>query len=146
MAIAKLVYASQGGNTEEVAEIVERALEENGIEVEKEEVDDVDIDFFDDGDLFIVATFTYSDGVPDEFEDFFNDLKEQDFSGKIFGVVGSGDTSYDHFGQAIDEFEEVFLEIGGIKGSDSVKVELAPEDDDEEALEKFAKEMAEKVQ
>ncbi|MHC5249959.1 flavodoxin [Enterococcus sp. LJL90] len=144
MALAKIVYASLTGNTEEVADIVAEALENLDLEVELNECTQVDASDFEDADLCIVATYTYGDGdLPDEIVDFYEDLLELDLSGKIFGVCGSGDTFYDDFGKSIDDFEAAFLKIGATKGADAVKVDLAAEEEDIQKLEAFAKKLAE---
>ena len=94
MALAKIVYASMTGNTEEIADIVAKKLEELGHTVDVDECTTVDAADFEDADICIVATYTYGDGeLPDEIVDFYEDLADLDLSGKIFGVVGSGDTS-----------------------------------------------------
>lgn len=72
--------------------------------------------------------------MPDEIVDFYEDLADLDLSGKIFGVVGSGDTFYDYFCHSVDEFENQFTFTGATKGADSVKVDLSAEDEDIETL------------
>lgn len=146
MTLAKIVYASMTGNTEEIADIVAETLENLGIEVEINECTQVDADELVDADLCIVATYTYGDGdLPDEIMDFYDDLLELDLTGKIFGVCGSGDTFYDDFCKSVDDFEAAFTKIGAIKGAESVKVDLAAEAEDIENLEAFAKELVEKI-
>ena len=82
MALAKIVYASMTGNTEEIADIVSEALENLDMEVEMNECTQVDADEFEDADICIVATYTYGDGeLPDEIVDFYEDLQELDLSG-----------------------------------------------------------------
>ncbi|OTN77252.1 flavodoxin [Enterococcus sp. 8G7_MSG3316] len=143
MTLAKIVYASMTGNTEEIADIVSEALEDLSLEVEMNECTQVDADDFEDADICIVATYTYGDGeLPDEIVDFYEDLQELDLSGKIFGVCGSGDTFYDDFCQSVDDFEAAFIKTGATKGADSVKVDLAAEEDDIQHLEAFAKKIA----
>lgn len=139
MALAKIVYASMTGNTEEIADIVANKLTELGHTVELEECTSVDASDFEDADIAVVASYTYGDGdLPDEIVDFYEDLQDLDLTGKIFGVVGSGDTFYDYFCKAVDEFETAFEKSGATKGAESVKVDLAAEDDDIEKLEAFA--------
>lgn len=139
MALAKIVYASMTGNTEEIADIVANKLTELGHTVELEECTSVDASDFEDADIAVVATYTYGDGdLPDEIVDFYEDLQDLDLTGKIFGVVGSGDTFYDYFCKAVDDFEAAFEKSGATKGADSVKVDLAAEDEDIEKLEAFA--------
>jgi len=139
MAVAKIVYASLTGNTEEIADIVAEALEEKGIEVEINECTQVDASDFLDADICVVGSYTYDDLlVPDEIADFYEELLELDLSGKIYGVVGSGDTFYPCFCQVVDQFDKAFQSTGAKKGAESVKVDLAAEEDDIVALEAFA--------
>ncbi|TKL71854.1 flavodoxin [Enterococcus faecalis] len=143
MTLAKIVYASMTGNTEEIADIVAEAFEDLELEVEIDECTQVDAADFEEADICVVATYTYGDGdLPDEIVDFYEDLQEIDLSGKIFGVCGSGDTFYDDFCKSVDDFEAVFTQIGAKKGVDSVKVDLAAEEDDIQRLEEFAKKLA----
>lgn len=147
MTLAKIVYASMTGNTEEVADIVAESLENLNIDVEKNECTQVDADDFNDADICIIATYTYGDGeLPDEIVDFYEDLQELDLSGKIYGVVGSGDTFYDLFCQSVNDFEAAFEKTGAKKGAESVKVDLAAEEEDIENLETFAKTIVEAAQ
>lgn len=146
MALAKIVYASLTGNTEEIADIVAEALENLDLEVEQEECTQVDAEDFLDADICIVATYTYDDGeLPDDIVDFYEELQELDLSGKIFGVVGSGDTFYEFFCKSVDDFEAAFVKAGATKGADCVKVDLAAEEEDIVKLETFAKTIASKA-
>ena len=146
MALAKIIYASMTGNTEEIADIVGQKLEELGHDVEVDECTTVDASDFEDADLAIVATYTYGDGdLPDEIVDLYEDLADLDLSGKIYGVVGSGDTFYDYFCKAVDDFEEQFAQTGAEKGAESVKVDLAAEDEDIEKLEAFSETLSAKL-
>ncbi len=140
MTVAKIVYASMTGNTEEIADIVAEALENLDIEVENNECTQVEASDFEEADICIVATYTYGDGeLPDEIVDFYEDLQELDLNGKIFGVVGSGDTFYDLFCQSVNDFENAFEKSGASRGAESVKVDLAAEEEDIAKLEEFAK-------
>ena len=146
MALAKIVYASMTGNTEEIADIVAKKLEELGHTVEVDECTTVDANAFEDVDIAIVATYTYGDGeLPDEIVDFYEELKDLDLSDKVYGVVGSGDTFYDEFCKSVDDFEEAFALTGACQGASPVKVDLAAEDDDILRLEAFAEQVAQQV-
>lgn len=148
MALAKIVYASMTGNTEEMSEIIEEKLEDEGLDVEREECSDVDSDFFDDADICIVATYTYGDGdLPFEFEDFFEDLKGEDLSGKIFGVAGTGDKEYGEFYcQSARDFVEQFNQTGAKQGAQLVCIENNPEDEDIDLIQTFVEELAKNVE
>ncbi|MGY3765913.1 flavodoxin [Vagococcus vulneris] len=144
MTLAKIVYASLTGNTEEIADVVCEALENLSIDVEMEECTQVDAADFEDADICVVACYTYDDGnLPDEIIDFHEDLLELNLDGKIYGVVGSGDTFYDYFCKCVDDFDASFEKTGATKGAESVKVELAAEEEDIIALESFAESLVE---
>lgn len=146
MALAKIVFASMTGNTEEIADIVADKLRDLGLDVDVDECTTVDASNFLEADIAIVATYTYGDGeLPDEMMDFYEDLADLNLNGKIYGVVGSGDTFYDEFCKAVDDFDRVFVSIGAEKGSECVKVDLSAEEEDIERLEQFAEELVAKV-
>ena len=136
MTVAKIVFASMTGNTEEIADIVADKFRDLGVEVDVDECTTVDAEDFLDADIAVVATYTYGDGeLPDEIQDFYEDLAGLDLKGKLYGVVGSGDTFYDEFCKA----------VGAEKGSECVKVDLSAEDEDIEKLEAFAEELVAKA-
>lgn len=143
MALVKIVYASMTGNTEEISEILENTIQDAGFDVEREECSEVDIDFFDDADACIIATYTYGDGeLPFEFEDFFDELEEKDLTGKIFGVVGSGDREYGElFCKSAHDFAKALEKSGANKVVETVEIENNAEDEDVEALKKFVTEL-----
>lgn len=148
MAEALIIYTSLTGNTEACAEIVSAQLEEHGIDVTMEDVMlSVPEDFLD-YDIVLVGSYTYGvDGVlPDEMEEFHEELAELDLSGKVYGVFGSGDDFYPVFCSAVDDFEEQFEKAGAVKGGTGVKVNLYPEEEDEELLKKLADDIVAKYE
>ena len=136
--VVKIVYASMTGNTEEIAEIINDEFEKANADVEMMTSDEASPEDFEDADICVVATYTYDEGdIPDDIIDFYDDLADVSLDGKIYGVAGSGDTFYEFFCKAVDDFDTRFKEIGATKGADSVKVELSPEEDDIKHLETF---------
>ena len=78
MALAKIVFASMTGNTEEIADIVADKLKELGLEVDIDECTTVDAEEFLEADIAIIASYTYGDGeLPDEIVDFYEALAEK---------------------------------------------------------------------
>lgn len=146
MTLAKIVYASATGNTEGISELLEAAFEELDIEVERIEADDADEDTYEDADICVLATYTDGDGErPFDLEDFYEELPEQDLSGKVFGVVGSGDSELypDYFCFAAVDFDKAFGETGAVRGAELVKIENAADDEDEVRLKAFVKALVE---
>ncbi|KRL85105.1 flavodoxin [Ligilactobacillus apodemi] len=149
MATAKVIFATITGNNEDIADIIAQTLESEGLEVETEEISQADPTEFEEVDLCVVCPYTYDEGsLPDEGLDFFEELAETDLSGKIYGVAGSGDTFYgEYYGLAIDKFDQALAKAGATKGADNVKINLAPDSDEDIArLDEFAKKLAQKVQ
>ncbi|MGX7106571.1 flavodoxin [Hutsoniella sourekii] len=147
MAEALIIYTSLTGNTEACVDIVADCLEDNDIDVTIYDVMEADAEDFLDFDIVMVGSYTYGvDGVlPDEMEDFHEDLMELDLAGKIYGVFGSGDDFYPVFCTAVDDFEAAFDKAGATKGAEGVKVNLYPEAEDEEKLRQLAEAIVEKV-
>lgn len=147
MTTAMIVYASLTGNTEACTEIIEKALENLGIEFETVDCMQADPEDFLDVDICLVGTYTYGNdaNLPDEIVDFYEELAEIDLTGKVFGTYGSGDTFYEKFCQSVDDFTDQFKSVGAIEGAESVKVDLDPNEEDSEKLEAFAKALVEKA-
>jgi Flavodoxins len=74
-----LAYTSMSGRNEQIADHIEDYLNNNGVEVEKEQLVDADAYSATDYDGLIVVTYTYGDGqVPDEAQDFYEDIEDVD--------------------------------------------------------------------
>lgn len=88
MTLAKIVYASMTGNTEEIADIVAEAFEDLELEVEIDECTQVDAADFEEADICVVATYTYGDGdLPDEIVDFMKTYKKLIYQEKSSAFV-----------------------------------------------------------
>lgn len=139
---ALIIYASLTGNTESIAFALGKKLEEQNVEVEVVESMQVDVEEFLDCEICVVATYTYgTEGeLPDEILDHYEELAELDLSGKIYGVLGSGQEFYKYFCRAVDFFEEQFKKTQAIRGAESLKFELnAQSAEDQKRIEQFAK-------
>ena len=147
MASALVVYATITGNNEDIADIVAESLKDQGVKVEETEITMADAADFNDVDICVVCPYTYDEGaLPDEGLDFFDDLQEEDLSGKVFGVAGSGDTVYgDDFCKAVDEFDAAFLKSGAKRAAGPVHINLAPDKDDVKTLDDFAAQLVKAV-
>lgn len=142
----KLVYASLTGNTEMLSDlIIEKFEEQKDLEIEKLFIEDmVDYDFLDDADAFIVATYTYGEGdLPEEMEEFFEEIGQKDYSGKIYGVIGTGDTIYEQYCVCVDQFNDQIAKTGATNPTENLKIEIeADTDEDFENIDKFIEDFA----
>lgn len=148
MTLVKIAYVSNTGNTEGISEHLEDAFEALDMEVVREVADDIDETYFNDADIAIVTTFTDGDGeVPFDFEDFYEDVTEEELGDVIFGVVGSGDSQLypDYFCQAAFLFEKALEEAGATKGVATLTIENDADDEDVEKIQAFATSLAKSV-
>gem|GEM_PF-39500 len=130
----KLVYASLTGNTEMLSDLmIEKFEEEKGLEIEKLFIEDMeDFDFLDDADAFIVASYTYGEGeLPEEMEEFFEALADKNYEGKIYGVIGTGDTIYDEYCVCVDQFDEQIAKTGATNPTENLKIEIEADTDED---------------
>ena len=147
MITAHVVYATITGNNEDIADIVTEALEDADVQVEETEISQTDPSVFENVDICVVCPYTYDEGaLPEEGMDFYDDLSELDLKGKIFGVAGSGDVFYEEcYNTSVDKFEEAFEKTGATKGSESIKINLEPDEKDIEKLDHFTSELVAKA-
>ncbi len=147
MTLVKIAYTTNSGNTEGISEHLEDAFEDLELEVVREEADDIDSDFFDDADVAIVATFTDGDGeIPIAFEEFYEEIVDQELEGKLFAVVGTGDSELypDVFCEAAHLFDKALAQTGATKAAEVLTIENDADDEDIERIIAFAKEVTSK--
>lgn len=140
-----VIYTSMTGNTEEIAEILASHLQE--FAVDKIEMDEVKIEELPKYDGILIGTFSEGDGdLPMDSEELHDDLDKVDLTGIAAGCFGSGDSIYDRFGGAIDQFQEKVLEKGMNAVETPLKIDLAPDEpEDLEACKKFAEAFSKKI-
>ncbi|MBY8912398.1 flavodoxin [Bacillus sp. YC2] len=138
-----LVYATMSGNTEAMADLIEKGLLEAEASVDRYEAMDIDAELLNDYEHIIFGTYTWGDGdLPDELMDIAEDMENLQFTGKTFALFGSGDTSYEFFCGAVDELEKTITARGGRVVLPSVKIEMNPEGSEEEELKEFGRQFA----
>lgn len=134
-----LAYTSMTGRNEKLAKFLAKYLQNKGAKVTVQEM--VDADAFEvlDYDALIVDTYTYNDGeVPEEAQDFYDDLKDFDLEKTKFAVLGSSSKAHLHFGRAVDYFTMMLNSSNGEQVADSVKIDQDPDEDDFERIKRFA--------
>lgn len=144
----KIIYTSLTGNTQETVEVLSDALTAQDIDVAVFDSEDgVEVeDFFTAADAYVLATFTDGDGeVPDGILDFYDDIAEFDLTDIPVAVLGTGDTSYDDFCQAVDLLAGQCTTSGAHLALPTLKIELAPDDEAVAAIEQFAQQLTQQV-
>lgn len=127
------------GHNEDIANHIADYLKKNKQEVTSEQLGDTDAYDLPDYDAVVVATYTYHDGdLPDEAEDFYEDLKDVDLKRTKFAVVGSSSKSHIHYGRAVDYFTMQLNSSNGDQAADSVKVDQEADEDDFKRIDQMA--------
>ena len=125
---AIILYASITGNAKGMARIEQQFFEHYGWDVTLGEMIQTDPTTIKRYDVLVLATYTWTGGViPEETEDFYEDLSKLDFSAKplVFGVLGTGDPYYGKdYNTAPELFEAVLAASGAVQGADPVKIAL----------------------
>tara|TARA_B100000683_G_scaffold273816_1_gene320360 strand:- start:337 stop:840 length:504 start_codon:yes stop_codon:yes gene_type:complete len=133
----KMIYGSDTGNTELVAEDLIKLIDN----VEVTTVDELTEDDWTNNDKFILGIPTWYDGeLQSDWEDYFEEFKTLDFTGKTIAIFGLGDQLgyQEWFCDGIGILGEVILKNGGkligyTKNDDSYDLDVTPKsllDDD----------------
>lgn len=142
-----IIYASMSGNTEAIADLIEKGLSSAGAESEKFEAMDINATIFTEYDHFLIGAYTWGDGeLPDEMLDFYDEMDDYDFSDKTIALFGSGDTAYEIFCGAVDLLAEKVQDNNGALVMESLKIECFPDGDQENACLEFGRQFARFVQ
>ncbi|PGL73277.1 flavodoxin [Bacillus sp. AFS055030] len=132
MAKILIAFASMSGNTEEIAELIKSSIDTMGHDIEMKEIEHINTQKLVEFDGIILGAYTWGDGeLPYEVEDFYDDLENLNLTGKKAAVFGSGDHAYPKFCAAVDLLEERLKECGAQIIQEGLKVELAPETEED---------------
>ncbi|CAJ1176380.1 flavodoxin [Companilactobacillus paralimentarius DSM 13238 = JCM 10415] len=134
-----VTYISMTGRNEKIAKHLVDYLEEHNADVTLEQMIETDAFALDSYDAVIVETYTYNDGeIPDEAQDFYDDLKDVDLNHTKFAVLGSSSKQHLHFGRAVDYFTMQLNSSNGEQVADSVKIDQDPDEDDFRRVDQLA--------
>ena len=126
----QIIFASMSGRNQAIAGHLQAQLASQAQTVVTE-ISQADVFDLAQADAVIVVSYTYHDGdLPDEAQDFFEDLKEVDLERTKFAVVGSSSKKHLHFGRAVDYFTMQLNSSNGEQVADSVKIDQDPDDAD----------------
>ncbi len=127
MATALIIYGSDTGNTQAVAELIEETIAAS-YDVTLEDCADIDSGIFDeDYDIIFMGCSTWGVEPPEmqeDMEDFIDQLDEDeaDLSHKKFAIFGCGDDSYPHFAEAVKMMSDRVIERGGDVINEGIRI------------------------
>lgn len=125
---SQIFFATQTGNSQEVAEKLQEDLEASGIEVACADIFDSDPEGISElSNLYFVVS-TWGEGEPpDDSVGYFEKLKEYSdghYSGKRFAICGLGDSGYDIFNGFAKDLEAELLRLGAVGILDRVDCDI----------------------
>jgi MioC protein len=111
-----LLVGTMTGNAEFAAEEMAQVLKDFGHEAELRPMDDLGVDAFKPGPVYLVCTSTYGTGeVPENAKALYGSLCEQrpNLAGVRYAVFGLGDSGYpDTFNFGGKRFDDILSDLG----------------------------------
>jgi len=112
-----ILYGTQTGTAEDLATELHEKLSESGYAAKCENIFEVKAAEMKEWKRVIVVISTWGDGEPPEDgEDFYTDMlsmADGELTGLEFGVLGLGDSGYEHFCKCGVDFDEHLERLGG---------------------------------
>jgi len=125
-----MLYSSRTGNTELMVKEMLQQLKVYPYQVvtKKFDSDSIDVKELLRYDAIFIGVYTWAAGdLPLAVEDFYDDLYNIDLNGKVCGVFGSADTSYeDLYGLAVDLMFDELKGSGATMIQDKIIADLEP--------------------
>jgi MioC protein len=110
-----ILYGTESGNAEMVADELAVVFGDRGFETAIVELSDVELEDLASMQLAVFVTSTYGEGgLPESAEPFYEALMavRPDLAGLRFAAFGLGDSVYDTFNNAIETIRTALAELG----------------------------------
>lgn len=111
-----ILYGTQTGNAEGVAEDAAAVARENGLAANVIDMDDIELEDLPNIERLLVVTSTYGEGeMPDNAQSLWDEISADDaprLENTFFSVLALGDTSYDDFCLAGKEWDQRLEALG----------------------------------
>jgi flavodoxin short chain len=132
-----IVYGSTTGNTETVAEMIEKKLKGKGLDVITKDVSSINPCDAKGYDLLLLGCSTWGEEeieLQDDFIPFYDEIDKAELSGRKAAVFGCGDSSYTYFCGAVDAIEDKIKELGGDLIVEGLRIDGDPDEFEDEIL------------
>lgn len=135
-----IIYGSQTGNAEGVAEQAAEEAKAHGMTATVQDMDDVELDELVNAERLLVVTSTYGEGeMPDNAQALWEAISEDhsengppSFANTYYSVLALGDTSYDGFCTAGKEWDARLEQLGGQRIADRIDCDIDYDEPSEE--------------
>jgi MioC protein len=127
-----LLFGTESGNAELVADDVAAELERRGYVAKVHSMDDVDVTWLADAGGAIIITSTYGDGeLPMTAVALHRALLRDrpDLSGLQFAAFGLGDSTYDTYNNGVEQLGDLLSELGATRVGEIGRHDAAGIDD-----------------
>ena len=123
-----IIYGSQTGNAESMAELAAEQASAHGMLASVKDMDDVSLAELAQAERLLVVTSTYGEGeMPDNAQMLWDAISSDDapsFANTFFSVLALGDTSYDGFCVAGQLWDRRLEQLGGQRVADRVDCDV----------------------
>jgi MioC protein len=123
----QIVFGTESGNAEMVADEIAEALGSHGITATVADLRDTSPDSLA-GTAFVLISSTYNEGdLPASAEPFFEALisEQPDLHGTRFAAFGLGDSTYEHYSNGVDTLRNKLTELGAEQVGDTGRHDAA---------------------
>lgn len=131
-----ILFGSQTGNGQMIAEDSSRRLQDQGYNVTVSSMDDFKTKNMKKVENLLVIVSTHGEGDPPDnaisFHEFLNGRKAPKLEDARFSVLALGDTSYEYFCQTGKDFDQRLEDLGGTRLYPRVDCDVDFDDDAEE--------------
>ncbi|PIE40759.1 MAG: sulfite reductase subunit alpha [Gammaproteobacteria bacterium] len=143
-----IIYGSQTGNAESMAELAAEQAIGLGMAPVVLDMDDADIQQLAQAERLLIVTSTYGEGeMPDNAQALWDAVSADDapsFANTYFSVLALGDTAYDDFCVAGKMWDERLQQLGGQRIADRVDCDVDFEAPSQEWMNKALPEISQK--
>ncbi|MFI1705101.1 flavodoxin domain-containing protein [Streptomyces griseoruber] len=144
MTVVHVLYGTESGNAEMVADDIAAAFVDQGYETVTAELTDVEVSDLAAMQIAVFVSSTYGEGgLPETAAPFHDALltERPDLSGVRFAAFGLGDSIYETFNNAIETIRTALLELGAEQIGTTAKHDAASTTPATELADAWAREL-----